>query len=298
MKKPFKKTNKVVSMAETLKTEPTDIRELMSADLQELPAVESNQLFVNPTYGGLPNTVTHFPDALNFSEKFSLYVGVYLVLAPTGAGKSVVGASLARWANDSGVPAAYLSVFEPRSPTWPRINIKSTNAGAIKDFSQLISNESFSNPSQFWLDAKAILTGRTAKSTPGLLVFDSATDALKANAGERFRGQPTYEGGMQPSDRDFLITGSIMAKTYNVALLLVLNTTLIPYADRLHGACEGLITVRSVQTFSRTDRSPESARESHEIEIPDRYVQESLNAFGFGTLRKNRLNSITPFVGV
>lgn len=296
MKKIKEKVNRIVTVGETLKTEPMNVSDIPSVT-RKTESQSEEGIFINPIFG-LPNNITHVPDPVKLSPDFSLYVGVYMAVAPTGTGKSVATAALARWANDVGVKAAYFSVFEPRSPTWPKVAAIGPTTGAIKDFSQLISNESFSDPSQFWIDVRSLLLGRTPKSEPALLIFDSATDALKANAGERFRGQPTYEGGMQPSDRDFLITGSIVAKACNVCLVLVLNTTLIPYADRLHGACEGMITIKSVTQLSRTDRSPESARSGTIINLPEKFVQEALDTFGFGSLRTGNPFSNQTFIGV
>lgn len=262
--------------------------------------------FTNNKVGDTPEEITTFPDPLVFTPDFSLHVGVYLVIANTAKGKTILTASLAAWANSLGIPACYVSVFEPRSPTFKsrrdtaRARLGAGGeGGAMADVTGLSDVRSpFTDASLFWTDVDSVIAAQK-KGSPGIMIFDSITDAIKANATERFRGQPTYTGGMQPSDRDFLIQGAVRAKYYNVALLLPINSELIPYASTLVGATEGVINVINVRQFAKSDRSGRSGRMEEIVNIPVRFVNSTLNTFGMGDFKENSIGAgSSGFVGL
>jgi len=213
--------------------------------------------------GGLPD----IPDRLNISDDFKPAAGVYLLAAPTGAGKTILSMSLVDWANAEGVPATYIYCFEPRRPLW--------TAG---------KRRVFKDPDKFIADAKTVIT---TGSAPKLVVFDSVTLPIKAWASvPAWRHQSTFQGGMQPSDRGFIDEMMDVTGDTNTCAVLVINSTLVPYVTALSGGAEGIILIRDVGSFSYSDRTSASKRRRKEISIPVQYVDAALDYFKFGTFNQ------------
>jgi len=226
--------------------------------------------------GGPPSK----PQVIYINDEFTPAVGVYIVAAPTGSGKTILSMSLVAWCNAVGQPATYVSCFEPRSPTW-------------KAASRIVFNDA----NKFDQDVKAIIP---ATDQPKLVVFDSATLPIKANASTLiWRHQSTFKGGMQPSDRGFLDRLAVVAYERQACIVITLNSTLIPYVDDLAGGAEGIINIIDIGTFSYSDRTSVSARRQRRVTIPTPFVAEALNYFGFGDYRRSKTRlSTRGFVGV
>jgi hypothetical protein len=229
----------------------------------ETQAWSSAQASATP---GLPS----HPDMLQIDENLSLVAGVYLFAAPTGSGKTIQCMALTALANSNGVPASYVSCFEPRAP----VETSATSSVSAP----------YTNPGSFWPDAESQMYKGSGK--PGLIIYDSCTLPLKAySSNAAYKTQSTFPGGMQPSDRGFVDYGSKLATKYNKCLILVLNSTLVPYVNELAGASEGLINITSITTFTYMDRSSASGRKMVEYTIPNPFVQGALDYFKLGELR-------------
>lgn len=222
---------------------------------------------------GLPQ----MPPSILLSNQLILNEGVYITTGETGSGKSVVTAALVAMANADGVPASYVSLFEPRAVPFP------TNQ-------KIDGSTIYTNPFTF-LSQTASLAAKTSKAKTKLVVFDSLTLPLKAYA-EKIQGQATFAEGMQITDRMFLDELGVIAKTHKMVILAVLNATLIPYVRALYGATEGHIDVKSLTVFTVADRSEDSKREHKQYEIPIPYINATLTEFGMGSydprLKSNR----------
>jgi hypothetical protein len=291
-----------VSASQQLLAEPVEASEVLKTVVTRGEDEFTSAKFVSSSLFPAPEEITMFPQELKFTDTFSLFVGDYLVIAHTGRGKTIASAALCAWANDIGIRATYAQVFEPRAPQFKPLaetqrgaQAKDAGIADIKSFTGL--RIPFTDTVSFWRDFDSLIGAKTGK--PGLIVLDSITDAIKANATERFKGQPTFPGGMQPSDRDFLIQGAARAKQHNVCLLLTINSQLIPYAAELSGATEGLLKILDVKRFTRNDRSAQTIRRDAEQEIPTRYVNAALKAFGMGTYNESAAGTFRrDFVGL
>jgi hypothetical protein len=208
------------------------------------------------------------PAEIRLLADLVLSVGVYILTSPTGTGKSVVGASLAALANSTGTPASYLPHFEPRAGSY-----KQKVGGSVV----------FTKASAYLSDLRELLTKAVDRTK--LVVSDSATLPLKAYSAT-MPGQSTFPGGMQISDRAFLDEASLMAVNTKTCLVMILNSTLVPYVSDLYGAVEGHITVNGLDTVNVSDRSPQSARRLHTVILPHTFVNATTEAFGYGPYRK------------
>jgi hypothetical protein len=224
------------------------------------------------------------PDYITFGDartasSLALACGLYILAAPTGAGKTVLSMALTGWANDSGIPATYVSCFEPRCPT-----IKGTGTELMVD------------PSAFWNDADGMFV---SNPNPKMVIFDSATLPLKAYASSKiYNNQATFPGGLQPSDRGFLERGYALSRKYNACIIININSISIPYVAQLAAATEGMLTLSNVASFSYADRSPSSKREMRSVTIPVPYVDAALDYFGFGSFTPSTSRGFTSsFIG-
>jgi hypothetical protein len=225
------------------------------------------------------------PAMLQLTPTNSLSVGIYLMAAPTGKGKTITSMALVAWCNFLGIPATYISCFEPRSPVVTN-PLASTAAP-------------FTNEMQFWSDAEGLMKG--VSKVAGLVIYDSATLPLKAYSGanKSYANQATFPGGMQPSDRGFVDAGGKIALRHNLCIIINLNSTLVPYVDDLSGAAEGLINIIDAGTISYADRSPSSKRASIELSVPEVFINGALNYFDFGSYEKSsNSNWNNGYVGI
>jgi hypothetical protein len=213
-------------------------------------------------------------------SSLALACGLYILAAPTGAGKTVLSMALAAWANDSGIPATYVSCFEPRCPK-------------IATMARQLMVE----PNLFWDDVRSMMSTSTV---PKLVIFDSATLPLKTYASlKAYNNQATFTGGLQPSDRGFLERGYDESRRSNACLIININSISIPYVQQLAAATEGLINITNVASFTYADRSPASKRELRPVVIPTPFVNSALDYFGYGEYNRNSaLGWARGFTGV
>lgn len=220
--------------------------------------------------GGIPPS----PMLLHISDAFQPSVGVYLLPSSTGSGKSILSSAMVAWANDTGTPASYVYVFEPRAATFA--------AG---------KSVKFKDPANFVTDAETLFKLAGPTTSGRLVVFDSATLPLKAYA-RNFPYQATFPGGSQPSDRGFLDEMSRLATLYSACIILPLNSTLVPYASDLLGAVEGMISITDVMNFTISDRTSYSARTPKAMKVPLDYVNAALSAWNFQPYSKGSATSM------
>jgi hypothetical protein len=242
-------------------------------------AAADTQRWSNPEAArstGLPSK----GQAISVVPGFDLQVGLYILAAPTGAGKTVLTMALTAWLNSLGIPSTYTSCFEPRSPT------------AISKTGQVML-EPFRDPSAFW-DNVSAQAPPSPPSRPAVLVYDSGTLPISTYAAQNpkaFTSQPTFPGGMQPSSRAWVDAGYKIAEERRKCIIVVINSSLIPYVNDLAGATEGLITIVDVGTFAYADRSAGSKRAMVEQTIPTPFVDGALQYFGFGPYNATKARS-------
>jgi len=223
------------------------------------------------TTPGLPDR----PPSILLAPGFEFSRGVYIMVSPTGAGKTTVGATLVAFANAKNVPAAYFYHFEPRMKPFK------VNRDTRKPY--------FSNPISYLADLRSTLKD---SPTMKMAVLDSITLPMKAHSAA-FPSQATFTGGVQPSDRAFLDELSSIAAEFNAVLIVVLNETLIPYVADLYGAVEGYIRVESVESIVVSDRSQSSARSGKQISLPIEWVNATLIKLGYGPYSKTKISRNT-----
>lgn len=214
--------------------------------------------------GGPP----YFPPLIPLSDQFQPAVGVYILAASTGAGKTVSSTALTIWANSVGVPSSYMCTFEPRSPIY-----------------SIGTSKLFVDPLSYCNDiTRTLLT--TNKNTKRIIVLDSITMPMKAYASNRaFRTQSTFVGGSQPSDYGFLDALSAIAQEWNTCFICCVNSIRIPYATNLEGSVEGLIKVVDVANMTVSDRTSYSGRVGMALSVPIEFVNMALAIFNLGTYR-------------
>jgi hypothetical protein len=217
------------------------------------------------------------PPTLAILKSFTPAVGVYLMPATQGDGKTILSLGIAATANNAGIPAAYFSCFEPRSKPCT-----------------LTGKKRFSDARAFVADAGASIP---KTSTLKLVIFDSATQPMKGMAAA-WPNQATFAGGMQPSDRAFLNYMSELAEDRNACIILTMNLSLIPYVDQLEGAVEGQISPVDVAHFTYRDRTATSKRQSRTVELPIPIVNAALKLFGYGPYSGSMTSGALGFIGV
>lgn len=209
------------------------------------------------------------PVRIQLADGVLLNSGVYLLVGGAGAGKTVLSVALAMWANSLAIPASYICTFEPRKPL--------TLLGG-RQIKGVGINALYQRPAEFVADVKK---GIANNRTPKLLLYDSVTLPMKANAAN-WPDQATFTGGSQPSDRGFLDDLSDVAYPSNACIIAAVNTQLLPYVRELAGAVEGMINVIDVGVFEYSDRGSESRRRVREVQIPHQIVNAALAKFNFG----------------
>lgn len=252
--------------------------------------VDANYSFVS-TAAAVSQGVPPPAPLVYISDQFQPAVGVYILSAPTGSGKTVQMCALAAWANSVSVdggdegklecPASYISCFEPRSTLGSQSSAFTVPANFIQDATNAIAD----------------LITRPGAKRPlyKLVIFDSATLPMKAYAA-KYPYQATFTGGSQPSDRGFLDDLASVATSKGACIVITMNSTLMPYVQDLRGAVEGLITIQSISTFVVNDRTGYSKRENKSITIPPAFVNAALIVNGFGPYREQ--TSLVPAAGL
>lgn len=185
------------------------------------------------------------PPQLKLFENFQPARGIYLLTSDTGIGKTATMMGLVMYANAVNIPATYASIFEPRE-----------SEGASEQFK---AGRAFIAT----LEKVALFN-----SVLRLLVLDSVTGPLK-DFSSTYPDQSTFAGGMQPSDRAFLVEGARKMHSANLVGIWSVNQKLIPYVDDLSGSTEGLIKVLAPGEFTYHDRTALSKRKTgNKIVLP------------------------------
>jgi len=185
------------------------------------------------------------PPQIKLFENFQPARGIYLVTSDTGVGKTATLMGLVMYANAIGVAATYLSVFEPRETDGAEDVFKMG-----RTFLATIEKISISS------------------DLLRILVVDSVTGPMK-DFSSTYPDQSTFAGGMQPSDRAFLVEGARKMTNANLIGFWSVNKKLVPYVDDLSGSTEGLIEVLEPGVFTFHDRTPQSKRKAtSQIRIP------------------------------
>jgi len=190
--------------------------------------------------------------------------GIYLVPGPTSGGKTLLCKGIVAWANDCGIPATYLSTFEPHSP---RIDV-----GGI---------DLFVKPQDYWIDMEKMIVPASTPTVVRVIVGDSITLPILEYPAQR--GEATMKGGMQPRNRAFLALGNTLASKYNLCLLLTVNQNQIPFIAELSGAIEGIINVIDVGRFEMIDRVKGMRRQSRYVALPNAIVNAVLAQGGYAS---------------
>jgi hypothetical protein len=191
------------------------------------------------------------PPQIKLFEEFQPARGIYIVTSDTGVGKTATLMGLVMYANAIGIPATYVSVFEPRE-----------TAGA---------DEHFKAGKQFIAALeKVVLKADNLR----ILAIDSITGPLK-DFSSNYPDQSTFAGGMQPSDRAFLVEGARKLTNANLVGFWSVNKRLVPYVDDLAGSTEGLIDVIAPGRFRFHDRTIQSKRKKGAtINVPPEIMEE------------------------
>jgi hypothetical protein len=243
----------------------------------------------------LPRRTQTFELQYNGSTVVTLAQGVYILAAPTAAGKTTLAMALCAFSNFCGVRADYLGVFEPRAEgvTGSGSSGLSSSAVAMSPELQLQAAAgahaigqsltfTFGNPANFIADLKGVILPKSGSTR--LLIIDSVTLPLKTFAShEEYEQQSTFKGGMQPSDLGFIRALTDLADQNGLCIIAVINSTLVDYVASLFGASEGSIEIMTIAQFSVADRSAESKREKRTITIPTPFVDKALSTMGMGS---------------
>lgn len=123
-------------------------------------------------------------------------------------------------------------------------------------------------PDKAWMSARLLPWYRTLRQTgaPQVLVLDSVTlpmraycsDVIYANGSPTRSGEPTMPQGLQPSDIAFCVRMQQVAVRSHLAIIGIVNSDLVPFADKLEAVCEGAVEVDGpgvMRIRSRRDRS-------------------------------------------
>jgi len=255
-------------------------------------------------------------------EEHYFTAGLYIAYGVTGSGKSVTTASVAALASRAGYNGAFLYMYEARQPSGFLTETASTDGSLVprppdewldaflKEWPQHCKDANPYGMKPFWdtlpeLDPTlgrvvADIPGTDYKPGPGrklgLIVLDSITIPLrmyKADKKEGRRGEPTMQGGLQPSDVAFVVSLNQFALKNGVVIIGVVNLDLVPFAPKLEAMCEGLIEVSKPGTIKMRNRF---YRNFKEIAIPEDVMNQVGNdIFGYSkpdTKKEPSLSSV------
>jgi hypothetical protein len=264
-----------------------DVEEMTDADVawSDSDMVAFSKVKFQAAYAGLTNGLPVAPPTLPVTDSLQLSCGVYICTARTARGKSVATAAFTGWLNGLNVPASYLYMFEPRA--------RPLKVGQKKFFEE---------PQYFFRDfVEYIETFRhgPALKSPAVMILDSLTTPITSvTTANKDSSNRTFPGGMQPTDRAFLIRLSTIATEYNLVFIAVLNEQLLPYVNDLGGATEGHLHILDVRHFEIMDRGVKSKRQFSKHSIPLVYVNAALEKFGFGRYKDATNASRGTLLGV
>lgn len=221
-----------------------------------------------------------FPERL---PSVPLPPGLHLMKAGTGRGKTVSAIALAfQWrAAPFNHRTLYRNVMEPRGEEVMITAVAPKAGGQVGE--KGLGSPAGILPYGEWL----VKRFEEVLALPGLgvpvLIVDSLTYLLKAlpetvQALGTDRG-PTFKEGLAYSDILGVLHHTFRAQRAGVALVGVVNESLMPVVGSLLGAAEGHITVRSPGSLVYANRS--TARSERTIEIDNAFIQQAKDALGY-----------------
>jgi hypothetical protein len=216
-------------------------------------------------------------------QQVSLAPGVYIWSGTTRGGKSVTGLGLTLALNSFSenkpkVLATYHSVYEPGSPAYSHAGL----AGSSKiDEYTTASVGPFSNPELYMNEFSAALSiiRKAAPDVRVVVVSDSLSAAVKSYQLDKRAGMGTFEKGIQPLDRQFLVDLSQICTRSNVTMFAVVNPDLLPVGPWMEAVTEGYVNVISPGLFTKRERS--SGRADVTIQLEERFVREARLGLGY-----------------
>lgn len=218
-------------------------------------------------------------------SEITLGTGLYLVLGGAGVGKSVTTIGLVALASLTKATAAgHLYFFEVGAPTYPpRDEIAMfSDPRRFLEYGKGGDLEQYLHP---------ILANRSRKDKPIILSLDSIGTQLRAFLSEERTRMTASEGGQQPADRMFVERLDALGVAKSIVFLGVTNTELVPFAEKLYGATQGLIVAQSASTFTKSDRV--TGRRSVQHQIPQNAVTIALRTMGYLTKKGEAAESLT-----
>lgn len=241
---------------EALKSEPDDV-----AGVPEgfKAAVSGGEAIA---FGNPPATVaTHTDDVLGLTFSAGFYVGS----GATGSGKSVTSVALLHHLLKQGVPVGYLYLHEARAIAGPLTEAAGkdaydndvVNVQPVSAFLRTLINAKLEDYSVWTPYGLASWAQAAASGKFTVLVIDSVTLSMRSYASNELEGrsgEPTMEGGLQPSDIEFCIKLQEYAADRAIMLIGLVNDDLVPFADKLEGVTEGAFYVERAGQFSIRNR--------------------------------------------
>jgi len=199
------------------------------------------------------------------SQEATFAAGLYYVLGSARRGKSLLSRAIAAHAaadDNELASVACLYIFEPGAPAYPFIG-----DGQLRYFT---NPEKFLHPDNDNLSELVQyleLTDFTAKKDGrlSLLVIDSIGQALRSFDAKARASQPAAEQGMQPADQAFTFRLNNLLADKGIIGLATLNSQLVPFANLLDGACQGMIDVNSPDSFSKHERASGRQQQTYQV---------------------------------
>jgi len=192
-------------------------------------------------FGGVGPAAPPFVNIPNFDN---MPCGLYITYGATGGGKSITTAAIAHMAAEAGYPAGYLYLYEARAQPGFFTESESsvtTNEVTADQFLSLLRMKTLKTNaptykswnsyglSEFWknlgITTSTASTAAVFIGNPGVLVIDSITIPLRTHAavvdanGKGRKGEATMEGGLQPSDIDFVVRLNAFAVSKGIVLI-------------------------------------------------------------------------------
>lgn len=207
----------------------------------------------------------------NTDGSIVLAPGLYLLFGPKASGKTVTSLAFAIWAKETGLVTTFCYMMEPRARLGADL-MKETN----------------------WDDAYRELLKR---NQGGVLVLDSLTYLIAKLSAvrevEQDLSRVTYAGGLAPRDVLGVLTHDHMARAANVAVVATVNSELFPVIDKLEGAAEGQMILRSPGVYSFRSRV---SRALINVTVPVLHFRQARVALGYDNAQVFQAGSIKEIV--
>jgi len=255
--------------------------ELQTAALRQCTAGPASELSRAPQ---IPRTF----DLVMSEVPVTFGCGLYLVTAPSAGGKSVVARGIAyeaAHAEERLRSVGMVHIFEPGAPPYSKAGGEAL----------------FRHPDQFlqlgdtgdlvaWMTDSSLMSDE--EKAPALLVIDSINDAMRAFDGTNRKNQGAAEQGMQPADRLFTSTLNNLAERNNICILGCASKDLVPFIEKLEGACQGMITAMGPSTFRKIDRV--SGRSDRNYTVSNAALTAALSVMGYPLDRSSTRSTGLP----